>query len=244
MLVGLLTLTSLARKEYAELGIDVSTLAKAEAKKGSHTSLSDASSDEGEESEEESGLDSEDEADFQMVRRNMPSSFVARESSDEGESEEGDSEEEESEEEVSPSDVEVEMSDENSEEESDASEATHGRKNRRATFTKQENKEAIKSAETRLRNYDEAIEYLKAHSLNQQGLKEIIKNKGRCEKTIEKMRESDDPKSESIYLPSEVSPETLFGKSTGEMNKLKAELISTINKSISEHQKLLQVIDK
>lgn len=67
----------------------------------------------------------------------------------------------------------------------------------------------------------------------------MAKNKKRIEDIIEKMETSDDPKEELFKMPNELSPDTLFGKPIADMNKEKADLISTVNKSINEHQKLL-----
>lgn len=50
------------------------------------------------------------------------------------------------------------------------------------------------------------------------------------------MKKSKDAKGISIYLPNEISPETLFGKTSVETNKEKADLLSSVNKSINDHQ--------
>ena len=72
----------------------------------------------------------------------------------------------------------------------------------------------------------------------------LIKNKKRIEDTIVKMKKSADAKNESIYLPNELSPEMLFGKPTADMNKEKSDIITTVNRSISEHQRLIQSLNE
>ena len=52
------------------------------------------------------------------------------------------------------------------------------------------------------------------------------------------MKKSKDAKGVSIYLPNEIAPETLFGKTSTETNKEKADLLTWVNKAISEHQKV------
>jgi hypothetical protein len=97
----------------------------------------------------------------------------------------------------------------------------------------------IKKAKDRLDNYNAAIEYCKTYNINTKGVDELAKNKKRIEDVIERMKTSDDPKEELFKMPNELSPETLFGNPIADINKEKAELISIVNKSINEHQKLL-----
>lgn len=200
---------------------------------------SEASSEEEDESEDESGLTSQEEADYEMVKRDMPKSFVKPESSDDGEGEE--SEEEGSS--ADPSDVDLEdqsseeAEGEDSNENSDESDESNNPKN---AAKHKENQESIKNAESRLENYKNAIEYCKTHHLNSKGMDEMIKNKIKVDEVIKKMKKSKDAKSEAIYLPNEISPENLFGSPSVEINKEKADLVSLVNKSISDHQKLIQ----
>ena len=107
----------------------------------------------------------------------------------------------------------------------------------------EENRKVIANAKLRLENYTAAIEYCQAHNINPKGMDLLIKNKKRIEDTIKKMKKSKDAKNESIYLPNELSPESLFGKSPAESNKEKADLLSIVNKAISEHQKVLQSVE-
>lgn len=68
------------------------------------------------------------------------------------------------------------------------------------------------------------------YNINSQNIDKLVKDKGDIDKIIKKMMKSKDARSESIYLPSEISPDALFGKTSKELNKEKADLLSSVNK--------------
>jgi hypothetical protein len=257
----ILNLLNIAKKELEELGIDASKLAEVAIKKQATI----VAKPRPKAFERDSGLTSQEEEDYEMVRRDMPKSFVRHESSD-GEGEDGEGEDGESEysdedgSSVDPSDVDLEDqssegegssegssrgssegssgdSEENSSQHNDGSNTF---KKRRNTLLLKENKTAISNAHDRRENYIDAIVYCKTHNINLHGTDEIIKGKRRTTEVIDKMKKSKDAKIEAMYLPSEISPEILFGKPSTQLNKEKADMLSLINKSISDHQKLIQ----
>lgn len=108
--------------------------------------------------------------------------------------------------------------------------------------TNKENKTVIQNAKKRLENYVDAIEYCQKHNINPDGKELLIKKKQNIEEHIKKMKKSKNAKSVSIYLPNEISPDSLFGKPTSEIHKEKADLLTSVNKSIGEHQKVRWVL--
>jgi len=72
-----------------------------------------------------------------------------------------------------------------------------------------------------------------------QALMSLLRRNFQLKILLNKMRKTKDAKSLSIYLPNEISPEAVFGKTTIDLNKQKADLLSSVNKSISEHKKVL-----
>lgn len=106
-----------------------------------------------------------------------------------------------------------------------------------------EGQEAIDNAQIRLDNYILAIEYCKKFNLSSENVDDFMAKKKEIDKTLKKMKKSKEPRQLSIYLPNEVSPEMLFGNNNVELNKEKADLLSSVNKSVSEHQKMLIKLD-
>ena len=72
--------------------------------------------------------------------------------------------------------------------------------------------------------------------INKEGIEDLFKKKDEVDSICKKMEKSSDARGLSIYLPNEISPETLFGKSNSELTQEKADLLSSINLSINEHK--------